>query len=102
MPCGSVGGGPATGLRGYNAEASTLADALTLFLDRPVIDRTGLRGRFDIVVPPWRSRDTSQEVTTLDASVFTLLEEQLGLRLEPTRAPRDVYVIDHIEAPTPN
>jgi uncharacterized protein (TIGR03435 family) len=102
LPCGSVGGGPATGLRGYNAEVSTLADALTLFLDRPVIDRTSLRGRFDIVVPPWRSRDASQEVTTLDASVFTLLEEQLGLRLEPTNGPRDVYVIDHIEAPTPD
>jgi uncharacterized protein (TIGR03435 family) len=36
------------------------------------------------------------------ATIFTALEEQLGLKLEPTKAPREFIVIDHVERLTPN
>jgi uncharacterized protein (TIGR03435 family) len=53
------------------------------------VDQTGLAGRFSYTL-------------TLDPSVsiFTLLEEQLGLRLQPRTIPVDVLVIDHVEHPT--
>ena len=104
-PCGSVGGGPTSGLQGRDSEMSALADTLSLFLDRKVLDRTGLQGRFDIDVPAWTGRDASSgrpAPDPSDPSIFTVLEEQLGLKLEATRGPRDIYVVDHVEAPTPD
>jgi uncharacterized protein (TIGR03435 family) len=66
-------------------------------IDRPVVDRTGLEGFFQIIgpspmVPPGRDI----------ASFFTLIEEQLGLKLIPVREMMDVLVIDHIERPSEN
>jgi len=111
-PCGFQGGGPARGLRLRNAELSSLAGALMPFLDRSVIDRTGIQERFDIDLPSWstgappgeRAADLVQEPQPdpNDPSIFTLVQERLGLRLESTRAPIDMYVIDHVERPAPN
>jgi uncharacterized protein (TIGR03435 family) len=105
-PCGRVGGGSAEGLRGRDAEISSLAEALGLFLDRDVVDRTGLQGRFDIDLPAWRHRDDAfngqSRGDSPDPSIFTLIEEQLGLRLEPTRGPRMIYVVDSVAAPAPD
>ena len=111
-PCGFRGGGAARGLRLRNADVSNLAGALTALLDRSVVDRTGIQGRFDIDLPPWstgappreRAADLVQEPQPdpNDPSIFTVVQERLGLRLESTRAPIDMYVVDHVERPTPN
>ena len=110
--CGRQGGGPAGGLRYRGVELAVLVDALTAFLDRNVVDRTGIQGRFDIDLPPWNTAglprpqgaDAAEELQPSqdDPSIFTLLQEQLGLRLESTRAPLDIYVVDHVERPTAN
>jgi uncharacterized protein (TIGR03435 family) len=71
---------------------------LQLGLDRPTVDRTGLSGNFDIELK-W-SRDISP--TGDQPSVFTALEEQLGLKLQPGRAPLDVMVIDAVSRPMPD
>jgi uncharacterized protein (TIGR03435 family) len=65
---------------------------------RPVVDRTGLSGRFDFTLTwaPEGSTDTDAP------SIFTALHEQLGLKLEPTTGPVDVLVIDSVERPTPD
>jgi uncharacterized protein (TIGR03435 family) len=64
---------------------------------RVVIDKTGLTGRYDLsLVFAARPDDPDQP------SVFTALEEQLGLKLENGRAPLQVLVIDRIERPTPD
>ena len=74
---------------------------------REVRDETGLSGVYDFTLK-WTSepRDPSAADSaprgTAGPSIFTALEEQLGLRLESTKAPVDVIVIDHIEEPTPN
>jgi uncharacterized protein (TIGR03435 family) len=62
---------------------------------RNVIDQTGLKGDYKFTFD-WSSK------TDPDVSVFTALEEQLGLKLEPAKAPVDVFVIDHIEQPSEN
>jgi uncharacterized protein (TIGR03435 family) len=83
--------------------------------DRPIIDRTGLSGAFDIDLEwtpdPGQSRSTDSAARAAAAvaatpgertSIFTALQEQLGLRLQPTRASLEVLVIDKLERPTPD
>lgn len=82
--------------------ASTLP-AMPSGPDRPVLDQTGLSGNFDFV-PEWTPESLSSTVQT-DTSGPTFLEafkEQLGLKLEATKGPVDVLVIDQIEEPSPN
>jgi uncharacterized protein (TIGR03435 family) len=62
-----------------------------------VVDETGLPGMFDMEI-----RVPEDEQLSSAASVFTAVQEQLGLRLEARRADVPVLVIDSIERPTPN
>jgi uncharacterized protein (TIGR03435 family) len=68
-------------------------------LDRPVIDRTGLTGRFDIDFKSAPMRAGPNAPASDLPSVFTAVQEQLGLKLEPSTAPIPVLVIDRIEMP---
>jgi uncharacterized protein (TIGR03435 family) len=61
---------------------------------RVVIDQTGLKGAYDFTIKGESGDDAS--------SFFTLIQEQLGLKLVPTKAPVEVIVIDHIEKPSEN
>ena len=61
-----------------------------------IVDKTGLTGRYDFTL-----RYTMQPGPNDDTpSIFTAVEEQLGLKLVPASAPLDVVVVDHIERPT--
>jgi uncharacterized protein (TIGR03435 family) len=79
-------------------------------LDRRVIDETELVGRFDIhlkYAPPpdfaaLRERDGKQDPEPTAPSIFTAVQEQLGLKLEPKKEPQEVLVIDQIEQPSEN
>jgi uncharacterized protein (TIGR03435 family) len=80
------------------------------FMDRPVLDRTGLEGSFDFAVV-WESEpdEPSNSGPGLLASkmhtgisMFRAIEEQLGLKLEATKSPVQVLVIDHVEQPSAN
>jgi uncharacterized protein (TIGR03435 family) len=109
------GGGPACGMRfdGRRVTAggtsmAALARSLAGPVGRLVEDRTGLAGGFDFdfefTVDP-AAAPPGAPLPPPDAnapSIFTALEEQLGLKLEPTRAPVDVLVIDRAERPTEN
>ena len=66
--------------------------------DRPVIDRTGIEGIFDFQLK-WVNQPTGNAE---EVSYFTAVQEQLGLKLEPTTASVDVLVIDRVEHPDPN
>jgi uncharacterized protein (TIGR03435 family) len=69
--------------------------------DRPVIDRTGISGYFDFVLN-WSPEGAQANPTDIGASVFTAIQEQLGLKLDPQRAPAEFIVIDHVERPSDN
>ena len=101
-PCGTVGGSSSLTARG--AELTALVAMISVGLERPVIDRTGLTGRFDIdfLAAPMRVGPVPPPPIADRPSVFTAVQEQLGLKLEPTRAPIPVLVIDSIEMPTEN
>lgn len=90
--------GDTSELRGIGT-VGQFCDFLTRLVGRPVIDRTGLTGAFDIrlrcAIDAFPGEDTSP-------SVFDALPTQLGLKLESQRAPIEITVIDHVEKPSPN
>jgi uncharacterized protein (TIGR03435 family) len=81
-------------------------------LDRPVVDQTGLEGKWDfnlkwtpdesqfagmgIKVPP------PSDAADAPPPLFTAIQEQIGLKLESGKAPVPVLVLDHLEKPSPN
>ena len=109
MPRCAVGGAPGH-LMADSIEMSMLADALTSSTDRVVIDRTDLRGRFTVELqwtpdfggPPPATANANAAATDAPPALVTAIQEQLGLKLEPTNAPIEVLVIDRAERPTAN
>jgi uncharacterized protein (TIGR03435 family) len=70
---------------------------------RPVIDQTGLKGAYDFTINSSPEQSTTPDATAeTDPPMFTAIQQQLGLRLVPSKGPVDVIVIDHIEQPTAN
>jgi uncharacterized protein (TIGR03435 family) len=83
---------------GGGIDLSTLVVILGAASGRPVLDRTGLTGGFDVDLK-W----TPELQDRADAvSIFTAVQEQLGLKLENATAPLDVSVVDRIERPSQN
>ena len=82
-----------------NGDATYFALMLTQVTRKPVIDRTGLQGSYSFDLP-YAPQDATGDSS--GASLFTALQEQLGLRLEDTRAPVEVVVIDRAERPSEN
>jgi uncharacterized protein (TIGR03435 family) len=78
-----------------------LADTLTDQVHRKVIDKTGLTGRADITLK-WSDNVAAQQGGPDVISIFTAVEEQLGLKLQPSKGPVDALVIDHAEMPSEN
>lgn len=74
---------------------------LTRETGRPVVDKTGLTGKYDFTLEYVPASKAATDETG-GPSIFTALEEQLGLKLEPARVPMDVLVIDSIEQPAAN
>ena len=101
--CGAVGG--AASLTGGAVELTILTGMLAGALGRPVVNATGLSGRFDIdfkAAPPRAGPGITGSPLAELPSVFTAVEDQLGLKLMQGRAPIEVLVIDRLEMPTEN
>jgi len=94
----SAGPVPA-GIRVQGMPLTTLTSLIAPSLERVVIDETGLTGNWDLDLT---FVNQVQDANGDGPSLFTALEEQLGLKLESGRAPVDVIVIDHLERPTPD
>jgi uncharacterized protein (TIGR03435 family) len=80
-----------------------------------VVDNTGLTGKYDMTLKwapddnhgasaPADNHGASADVSSADSgpSIFTALQEQLGLKLEPTKGPVETIVVDHVEMPSEN
>jgi uncharacterized protein (TIGR03435 family) len=88
-------------LDGGSVRMDTLAQLLTPQTGRPVLDRTGLTGSYNVLLK-WTSTLGADTPPGDVVSIFTAVQEQLGLKLESGTAPLDVLVIDRIERPTAN
>jgi uncharacterized protein (TIGR03435 family) len=77
-------------------DMSLIASLLGQYAGRPVVDRTGYKGRFVF------SLEFSRRPGDDRPDIFTAVKEQLGLRLEPGRAPVQFVVVDHLERPSEN
>ncbi|SEG03215.1 soil-associated protein, TIGR03435 family [Bryocella elongata] len=78
-------------------------------IDRPIVDQTGIQGHYDFelhftpVDAPHDAQASSQTNTPPEApNIFTAIQEQLGLRLKPTRAATEVLRVASVSQPTPN
>jgi len=87
--------------RGTNASMLDLTWALDFVLDRPVVDQSALGGKFDFSLR-WAPDTARPEDPNTPPPLFTAIQEQLGLRLEATKAQADVLVVDHVDRPSPN
>jgi uncharacterized protein (TIGR03435 family) len=85
---------------------------LTQELGRTVVDETGLKGKYDFTLK-WAPDDAAAQSETgsnaagetpdaAGPSIFTAIQEQLGLKLEPAKRPVECLVIDHVEMPSEN
>jgi uncharacterized protein (TIGR03435 family) len=120
-----MGGGAQPGImmngRGQLTETygdmDMLANALSRFAGRPVVNKTGLTGRYDLTLK-WTPDDAEMAgmgggprpggeaapppPDPSGPSLFTAVQEQLGLKLDPQKTPMEVLVIQHVEHPTEN
>jgi uncharacterized protein (TIGR03435 family) len=103
-PCGALRNSPGN-TKGYHLTAADLAGSLSLFLGRFVLDKTGLIGKYDISLQWTTERIQLQSpagAAESSPSIFTALQEQLGLKLEASKGPVKTLVIDHVERPSEN
>ncbi len=95
-----------------DAQAMTVSEFSNIFLngvlDRPVIDKTGIAGTYDFHLEYGIDQSTPRFSSggaagdRVGPSIFTAVQEQLGLRLQPTTGPGESLVIDHVERPSEN
>jgi len=83
-------------------------DLLLQFLSnqtgRKIVDKVGLTGKYSFTLnwKPAMGQAQADDATDSMPDLFTAIQEQLGLKLEPTKGPVDVLVIDHLERPAEN
>lgn len=88
----------------HGCSMSDISGMLAGQFGHPVVDKTGLTGKYDFILRYHgtllsdRKADDLDPVQTLD----TAIQDQLGLKLKPTKAPEEILVVDHIEKPSEN
>ncbi|HUD99000.1 MAG TPA: M56 and DUF3738 domain-containing protein [Bryobacteraceae bacterium] len=114
---GPLGWGSGLRLEGSHVHMADFIKQLALVLDRPVLDKTGFTGAFDLDLSftadqatmglpgsggPGDPGGTAIPTNPDLPNIFAALKEQLGLKLVPAKGPVEVLVIDHVERPTAN
>jgi uncharacterized protein (TIGR03435 family) len=101
-PCANIAM-PRNALTLRGMPIAQLLPLLSPIVSRVVVDRTGLADRYDIDLRWSPELAAGGAPPDSDApNIFTAVQEQLGLKLDASRAPIDVLVIDHVERPTPD
>jgi uncharacterized protein (TIGR03435 family) len=96
----SSGASPSSTMSSAATTMVGIASMLSRHVGRPVVDRTGVTGRFSMKLRYSASSATASDEPDRAPELFTAIQEQLGLKLEATRGPVEVLVIDSVEHPT--
>jgi uncharacterized protein (TIGR03435 family) len=88
-------------IEGGENTMTVLAESLAEIMDRVVVDKTGILGKYKVNLK-WTPDDAVSTGDEAPPSIFTALQEQLGLKLESQKGPVGVFVIDKIEMPSEN
>jgi uncharacterized protein (TIGR03435 family) len=103
---GTDSDGARTQMKATAVTMTEIAGLLTNQSDRTVLDRTGLTGKYDVLLKWTDDRGPGAADNGLPGEeipgLFTALQEQLGLRLQPGKGPVETLVVDHVERPTEN
>jgi uncharacterized protein (TIGR03435 family) len=112
---GVIGGGPegrTMTIYGFAVSMPALAKELTVRgVGQIVQDKTGLTGNYDFTLKFWFTQmrpasdgapDSQPPDPAGGPSIFSAIQQQLGLKLDPTKGPVDIVVIDHVEKPSGN
>jgi len=100
-------------LAGSHTDIAFFAQTLSQIVSRPVIDKTGLTGKYDFELkwtpdmsaaagPFGGAQRPQSSVDTNSPNIFTAIREQLGLRLDSGKGPVDVVIVDRVEKPSGN
>jgi len=89
-------------MQAANVAMPDFALIMTFFQDRPVVDQTALAGRYDFRLQYTFDESKTPPDGTAPPGVFTAIQEQLGLKLEPTKAQTDALVVDAVARPSAN
>ena len=89
-------------LKAASISMANLAQSLTPRMDRTVIDKTGLAGEYDLRLLWTTDRAPQPLPDDAPPTIFTAIEEQLGLKLVPAKGLAPVLVVDHAELPSEN
>jgi len=112
--CHQAQGGQGRGIHSKAIDMSDLVLLIGNFTDRPLVDRTGIKGLYDIDTEGWvplRFRPTPQgaEPTAENSALsdtgrptLFMIFDRLGLKMESSRAPVEMFVIEHVEKPSEN
>jgi bla regulator protein BlaR1 len=114
LRCHVINGGMGRGVHGKAVQISDVVSFVENWSDRPIVDKTGLTGLFEVETDGWapmrpRVRPPGEEPTAEDKAMadpirptlFTIFE-RLGLKMESQKATVDVFVVDHVERPSEN
>ncbi|MGA8937616.1 MAG: TIGR03435 family protein [Acidobacteriaceae bacterium] len=96
------GNGVEDDYRFTNNSMAGFAEGMEFLLDRPVVDETGLKGKYDFDLKWTVDGTPPQTDPNAPPGFFTAVQEQLGLKMKATKGPAEVLVIDHAERPSAN
>jgi uncharacterized protein (TIGR03435 family) len=112
--CHFLNGGQDGGLHGASVTIAQVVEYVNSFTDRPLLDKTGLNGFYDIQTEGWAPMTASvpsldgapqsgdASVNNPDRPTLFNVFEKLGLRMDSQRAVIEMFVIDHVERPSEN
>ncbi|MBZ5604973.1 MAG: TIGR03435 family protein [Acidobacteriia bacterium] len=111
--CHIVNGGVGRGMHAHAVDLDDITTFAAIWTDRPVVDRTGLKGLYQLDTEGWtdmRARPpradgpTAEDLTVADPTRPTLfmIFDRLGLKMAPARGPVEIFTVEHVEKPSAN